>query len=161
MGEAFAFALSAAFNPTLLAALMVMLLSANAKRLMFGYLLGALMTSITVGLVIVFALPEASATSTARNTLSPALDLALGLIALVIAFALGTGPHHRSEERREKRKAAKEKKGPPAGAGRSMRGQLGSPLWWGLHSACRARPISSRSTFSTSRIWRREQPSFA
>ena len=47
MGEAFAFALSAAFNPTLLAALMVMLLSANAKRLMFGYLLGALMTSIT------------------------------------------------------------------------------------------------------------------
>ena len=114
MGEAFAFALSAAFNPTLLAALMVMLLSANAKRLMFGYLLGALMTSITVGLVIVFALPEASATSTARNTLSPALDLALGLIALVIAFALGTGPHHRSEEtRREKRKAAKEKKGPP------------------------------------------------
>ncbi len=33
--------LSAAFNPTLLAALMVMLLSTNAKRLMFGYLLGA------------------------------------------------------------------------------------------------------------------------
>ena len=113
MGEAFAFALSAAFNPTLLAALMVMLLSTNAKRLMFGYLLGALMTSITAGLVIVFALPESSATSTARNTLSPALDLALGLIALVIAFALGTGPHHRSEARREKRKAAKEKKGPP------------------------------------------------
>ena len=113
MGKAFAFALSAAFNPTLLAALTVMLLSTNAKRLMFGYLLGALMTSITAGLVIVFALPESSATSTARNTLSPALDLALGLIALVIAFALGTGPHHRSEARREKRKAAKEKKGPP------------------------------------------------
>ena len=68
MGEAFAFALSAAFNPTLLAALMVMLLSANAKRLMFGYLLGALMTSITAGLVIVFALPESSAVSTTKNT---------------------------------------------------------------------------------------------
>ena len=113
MGEAFAFALSAAFNPTLLAALMVMLLSTNAKRLMFGYLLGALMTSITAGLVVVFALPESSATSTARNTLSPALDLALGLIALVIALVLGSGPHQRSEERREKRKLAKEKKGPP------------------------------------------------
>ena len=45
--------------------------------------------------MIVFALPESSATSTARNTLSPALDLALGLIALVVALALGTGPHHR------------------------------------------------------------------
>ena len=31
----------------------------------------------------------------------------------MIAFALGSGPHERSEERREKRKAAKEKKGPP------------------------------------------------
>ena len=161
MGEAFAFALSAAFNPTLLAALMVMLLSANAKRLMFGYLLGALMTSITAGLVIVFALPESSATSTARNTPRPALDLALGVIALVIALALGTGPRERSKERREKRKLAKEKRVLPAGAGRSMGGQLGSPSWWGLHSACRARPISSRSTFFTSRIWRREQPSSA
>ena len=113
MGEAFAFSLSAAFNPTLLAALMVMLLSANAKRLMFGYLLGAYATSITAGLVIVFALPESSAVSTARNTLSPAMDLALGVIALVVALVLGTGPHQRAEERREKRKLAKERKGPP------------------------------------------------
>ncbi len=113
MGEAFAFSLSAAFNPTLLAALMVMLLSTNAKRLMFGYLLGAYATSITAGLVIVFALPESSAVSTARNTLSPALDLAFGMIALLIALVLGTGPHERAEGRREKRKLAKEKKGPP------------------------------------------------
>ena len=63
--------------------------------------------------MIVFALPESSATSTGRNTLSPALDLALGLIALVVALALGTGPHQRFAERREKRKQAKEKKGPP------------------------------------------------
>jgi hypothetical protein len=113
MGEAFAFSLSAAFNPTLLAALMVMLLSTNAKRLMLGYLLGAYATSITAGLVIVFALPASSAVSTTRNTLSPALDLAFGMIALLIALVLGTGPHERVEGRREKRKLAKEKKGPP------------------------------------------------
>jgi hypothetical protein len=92
---------------------MVMLLSTNAKRLMLGYLLGAYMTSITAGLVIVFALPESSTVSTARNTLSPAMDLAFGLLALVVALVLGTGPNQRAAERREKRKLAKEKKGPP------------------------------------------------
>ena len=112
MGEAFAFSLSAAFNPTLLAALMVMLLSTNAKRLMFGYLLGAYATSITAGLVIVFALPESSAISTARNTLSPAVDLALGLIALVVALVLATGPHQRAEAAAGEAQAGEGEEGP-------------------------------------------------
>jgi len=46
-------ALAAALNPTLVAASTVMMLLPNPKRLMLGYLLGALMTSITLGLVII------------------------------------------------------------------------------------------------------------
>jgi hypothetical protein len=90
-----------------------MLLLPNPKRLMLGYLLGALMTSITLGLVIVFALKGSSAVSTTQNTVSPAVDLALGAIMLVAAFVLGTGRNERIAERRQARKGPKEEKGPP------------------------------------------------
>jgi len=113
VGAAFAFALSSAFNPTLFTALMVMLYSARPGRLMLGYLLGAYTASITLGMVIVFALPDSSTVSTTRNTLSPAVDMALGLLALLIALVLLTGPHERGTERREKRKLKKKNKGPP------------------------------------------------
>src|ERR1700680_2896770 len=41
--------------------------AADPKRLMLGYLLGALMTSITLGLVIVFALKGSSPGSTTEK----------------------------------------------------------------------------------------------
>lgn len=115
MGAAFAFSLSAAFNPTLFTALMVMLYSAQPGRLMLGYLLGAYTASITLGMVIVFTLPDSGAVSTSRNSLTPAVDLALGLLALLIALVLFSGPHDRVAERRERRKRKKEekRKGPP------------------------------------------------
>ena len=69
MGKAFVLSLSAAVNPTLFTALLVMLVSRNAERLMLGYLLGAYVTSITAGLVIVFALPTHS------TAVSTSLDL--------------------------------------------------------------------------------------
>jgi Sap, sulfolipid-1-addressing protein len=103
-------ALGAALNPTLVAASTVMLLLPNPKRLMLGYLLGALMTSITLGLVIVFSLESSDAVTTTENTLSPAATLALGAIALVAAVVVGTGRHQRVGERR---RARKKDKGPP------------------------------------------------
>lgn len=64
--EIFLLALSAALNPTLLAATTVMLLLPKPRSLMFGYLLGALLTSISVGLFIVFFLGDSGAVSTAK-----------------------------------------------------------------------------------------------
>jgi len=113
MGQVFLLSLLAALNPVLVGASTVMLLLPNPKLLMFGYLLGALMTSITLGLVIVFALKGSSAVSTTENTISPAVDLALGAILLLAAFVLGTGRDKRIAERRQKRKGPKEDKGPP------------------------------------------------
>jgi hypothetical protein len=110
MGAVVGLAFTAALNPTLLTATTVMLLLPNASRLMLGYWLGAMVTSITLGLVIVFALEGSGAESTTKNTLSPAADLALGAIALVIALVLGTGRDKRVSERRATRK---EGKGPP------------------------------------------------
>jgi hypothetical protein len=113
MGDVFVFALTAALNPTLLAATTVMLLLSHPKKMLLGYLLGAMMTSVALGLVIVFAMQDSSATDTAQKTLSPAADLALGGILLVIAFVLGTGADQRRKERRSAKHPEKEDKGPP------------------------------------------------
>lgn len=110
-------AFSAALNPTLLAATTVMLLLPKPRNLMLGYLLGALMTSISLGLVIVFSLEDSGAVEAAKDTLGPAADLALGVIFLIVARALSAERDAILKERRERRKAAKGKakgeKGPP------------------------------------------------
>lgn len=105
--------LTASLNPTLVAATTVMLLLPNPRKLMLGYLLGAYAASITIGLVIVFSLPNSSTTKTTQNTLSPAADIALGAIALAIAFVLHTGRHERLAKRMRARREAKKKTGPP------------------------------------------------
>jgi hypothetical protein len=105
--------LTASLNPTLVAATTVMLLLEKPSRLMLGYLAGAYMTSITLGLIIVFSLSNSSTTNTTQNTVSPAVDIALGAIALAASFVLGTGRHEGLKERRAARKAAKPDKGPP------------------------------------------------
>ena len=113
MGQVILLALTASFNPTLVAVTTVMLLLDSPAKLMLGYLLGAYLTSITLGLVIVFSASNSSTTNTAENTLSPAVDIALGVIALVAAWVVWSGRHERFRERRRERKAAKPDKGPP------------------------------------------------
>ena len=81
MSQVVLLSLTASFNPTLVAATTVMLLLDKPARLMLGYLLGAYVTSITLGLVIVFSLSNSSTTNTTENTLSPAVDIALGLFS--------------------------------------------------------------------------------
>jgi hypothetical protein len=110
-------AFSAALNPTLLAATTVMLLLPRPRNLMLGYLLGAMMTSISLGLVIVFSLESSGAVEIAKNTLGPMGDIVLGAILLIVARALSAERDALLKERRERRKAAKGKakrdKGPP------------------------------------------------
>ena len=113
MGQVILLALTASLNPTLLGATTVMLLLERPAKLMLGYLLGAMLTSITLGLVIVFSLSDSSATNTTQNTLSPAVDIALGTIVLTLAFVLHTGRHERLRERRRARKQSQPDKGPP------------------------------------------------
>jgi hypothetical protein len=113
MSQVILLSLTASLNPTLVAATTVMLLLERPARLMLGYLLGAYMTSITLGLVIVFSLSGSSTTNTTQNVLSPAVDIALGLILIVVAWVLYTGRNERFAERRRERKAEKPDKGPP------------------------------------------------
>lgn len=113
MSQVILLSLTASFNPTLVAATTVMLLLDKPARLMSGYLLGAYVSSITLGLIIVFSLSNTSTTNTTQNEISPAVDIALGAIALTIAFVLSTGRDQAVRERRQARKAARPDKGPP------------------------------------------------
>ena len=113
MGQVVLLSLTASLNPTLVAATTVMLLLEKPSRLMLGYLAGAYLTSITLGLIIVFSLSNSSTTNTTQNTVSPAVDIGLGGIALAASFVLATGRYDERKERRVARKAAKPDKGPP------------------------------------------------
>ena len=111
MGNIFVYSLVAAANATLLAAVTVMLFLPNPKRLLIGYLLGGLLVSLTIGFVIVFVVHHSGAASTTQNSISPAMDIAFGLILLVAAYVLRS---ERAERRRERKKKEKEgvEKGP-------------------------------------------------
>jgi hypothetical protein len=114
MADVFFLAFLAALYPTLLAATTVMLMLPHPKRLLLGYLLGAAMTSVTLGLVIVFTLQDSGLVSTTQHQLGPGSDLAIGALFLIVAFVLHSGRDRRLIERRRARKAAKKKpEGPP------------------------------------------------
>jgi hypothetical protein len=103
MGDVYVFALTAALNPTLLAAVTLMLTLERPKRLLLGYWLGAILTTITWGLVLVFAVSGSTA-STTKHTVSPAIDITLGALILVMAFVVATGRDHRRRARMERRR---------------------------------------------------------
>jgi Sap, sulfolipid-1-addressing protein len=110
VGKVFTFSLFAALNPTLLAAVTVMLTLLSPKRLLSGYLGGALITSFTCGLVLVFVLNGSSTSSSAKHTVNPVLDVVFGALILLIAFVVGTGRDKRRRARSaRKREEAKHK----------------------------------------------------
>jgi hypothetical protein len=115
--DVYVFSLFAMLNPSLIAAVTVMLLFPDPKRLMVGYLLGAYLTSITLGLVIVFALPGSSTETTSKQTIGPVEDLVVGVLLWTLAFVLGTGRDRPFRERRaektEAKRQAKEEAGKP------------------------------------------------
>ena len=95
-------ALLAAANPTLLAATTIMMLLPNTRRLMLGYLLGAYTASITLGLLIAFALHDTGSVESGQQTLAPGQDLVVGALFLIAAAALAGGPRRRPKPVKEK-----------------------------------------------------------
>ena len=113
MGQVLVFSLTSIANPTLLAAVTVMLLLPKPEKLMLGFFLGAMAMGVTVGLVIVFALKNASVLQTTKHTANPIADLAVAAIFLVISLVLGTGEDKRVQQRRARRSRKKPDTGPP------------------------------------------------
>ncbi len=63
----FLLSLLAMFNPTLLAAVTIMMLLPEPRRLITGYLLGAYLTSIGLGLAIVFSLHNSAGVESGKR----------------------------------------------------------------------------------------------
>jgi len=105
MGQVFVFAFTAALNPTLLTGVTVMLTLKRPKRLLTGFLAGALVTSVTCGLVLVFALPHSSTSSTAKHSVNPILNIALGALVLLVVFVVATGRDQRRRAWSERKRA--------------------------------------------------------
>ncbi len=113
MGHVILLSLTASLNPTLVGATTVMLLLERPTRLMMGYLAGAYLTSITLGLVIVFSLSNSSTTTTTQNTISPGVDIGLGVLAVILSWVIASGRQEQFSERRKARKEAKGNTEPP------------------------------------------------
>jgi hypothetical protein len=75
---------------------------------MFGYLLGAYLASISLGMLVVFSLHGSGSVETTKQTLSPAADLVLGGLVLIVGFVLRSGRDEGVRERRRRRKEAKQ-----------------------------------------------------
>jgi Sap, sulfolipid-1-addressing protein len=103
----FLLSIVATLNPTLLAAVTVMLLMPNPKRLMLGYLLGAYTISITFGLLFVFSLHGSGTEGTSKHNVSPVEDIVVGVFVLAIAWVLRSGRDQPFRERRREKKEAK------------------------------------------------------
>jgi hypothetical protein len=106
----FLLSLLAMFNPTLLAAVTIMMLLPDPRRLVTGYLLGAYLSSIGLGMAIVFTLHNDSGVESAKKTLSPLEDLVFGAILAIVGWALLTG--RVAEIKESRRRHHEEKHGP-------------------------------------------------
>jgi hypothetical protein len=106
----FLLSLLAMFNPTLLAAVTVMMLLPQPKKLIMGFLLGAYLSAMGVGLAIVFSLNgSSSGTESGKSTLSPLEDLVFGAILLIVGWVVLSG---RAVEIKQRRKQRHEEKHP-------------------------------------------------
>jgi len=105
--------LTAALNPTLLAAVTIMLTLESPKRLLSGYLAGAFVTSLTCGLLLVFTLNDSSTSSTSKHTVNPIINLTLGALFLLVAFVIATGRDKRRQARKARKREQAKDKPPP------------------------------------------------
>src|SRR6201986_5106743 len=87
----FLLSLLAMFNPTLLAAVTIMMLLPAPRRLLAGYPLGAYLASIGLVLAIVFSFHQSSGVESSKKTLSPLEDLAFGVVFAIVCWGLLSG----------------------------------------------------------------------
>ena len=85
-------ALAAAFFPTVLAAVVILLSQPRRLPLLSAYLAGGMTISIGLGLGIVAALKASHTLHTSKSALSWTADLAIGGLALLLAVALARAP---------------------------------------------------------------------
>ena len=100
-------AIASMFWPTLIVIVVVALRLEHPVKILSWFLAGGLLTTVTVGIVIVFELQGAYSGSS-RSAVDPAVDIAVGSLSLLGAYLL-----HRRERKQQPPPAKAE--APPAG----------------------------------------------
>jgi hypothetical protein len=114
MGSFFVFAFTAALNPTLVAVTTLLLTLPNPRRLLVGYVLGALAMSFTCGLLLVFALgTTSSASNDSKHYLSPIIDILFGGFILILVARVARHRDRVLQAWSEQRHQKHETKPPP------------------------------------------------
>jgi hypothetical protein len=88
VAELLPLAIASAFWPLLLAVVLVSLRAAHPIRLLVSFLAGGLLTTMAVGLVVIYALRGSSLTTSSRSTFDPWFELVVGALALLAAAVL-------------------------------------------------------------------------
>jgi len=81
-------ALASTFWPTLIVIVVLALRLPHPVKILVWFLFGGLLTTISVGIVVVFALQGASFMSGSKPTVDPVIYITIGLLSLLAAFAL-------------------------------------------------------------------------
>jgi Sap, sulfolipid-1-addressing protein len=109
MGQILGLAIISAFFPTLLAGVVVILTRPHPARLLVGFWIGGLATSLTSGFLLLSAFNDhQSVAGTTKDTISPALYFLTAVTAFGVGALIGT---HRGREllgRRPKRRKPKD-----------------------------------------------------
>ena len=97
--EIFVLAVGSMFWPALLALDVVAFRSDRPVAILAGFLAGGLLTTVTIGCLIVFALEHTSLVTRSRHTTDPAVSIAVGAASLVLAFVIRRGDTHDRAQR--------------------------------------------------------------
>jgi hypothetical protein len=86
-------AVASMFWPTLITVVVLALRVPQPVKILLWFLAGGLLTTIGIGLVLVFALEDASFMSGSSPAVNPVLNIAVGLVALAAGFFLARRKH--------------------------------------------------------------------
>jgi hypothetical protein len=86
-------AIASAFWPILLAVVLISLRASHPGRLMASFLVGGLLTTMVVGLIVIYVLKDASLTTHSNSWFGPGVEIAAGIAALVLAYVLRARRH--------------------------------------------------------------------
>jgi len=91
-------AVASMFWPTLITIVVLALRVPQPVRILAWFLFGGLLTTITIGLILVFTLQDSSFVSGSSRSANPIMNILGGLLALAGAFYLSRRPpHHHAE----------------------------------------------------------------
>lgn len=88
MLEVFGLAVVSAFWPTLVLVDVLAFRTEKPERVLVAFLAGGLVSTLTIGSLIIFELRRSALVTTSRSTTDPLLNIVIGLLALVGAWVL-------------------------------------------------------------------------